>query len=278
VEEGEDCDGTEGATCEDLGLLETGLACVICQFDASACGPPLGMVLVTGGSFEMGSIDHANAQPIRQVQVDAFWIDETEVTVEAYAACVDDGTCNAPRSSIDCNWMVAGRDAHPVNCVTWLEAYTYCAWVGGGSRRLPTEAEWEKAARGTDARTYPWGDVPDASCSHVVMDDAAAGGAGCGNDSTMPVGSKMLGNSPYGARDMAGNTWEWVADWYSGSYDETETDNPTGPVMGTLRVTRGGSWNGTEPSYFHTTYRNAYASTVSVASVGFRCARTPEMR
>jgi sulfatase modifying factor 1 len=278
VEVGEDCDGTDwnGATCESLGFSETGLMCVGCQFDVSGCGPPPGMVEVPGGMFEMGSTDYPDEMPTRQVQVDTFWMDETEVTVEAYAACVDVGECSEPSTDTYCNWMVAGREDHPVNCVTWYKAEKYCGFAGEGTKRLPTEAEWEKAARGTDTREYPWGDSPAPSCTHAVMDDAAAGGSGCGMGSTWAVGSKPMGDSPYGAHDMAGNVGEWVADWYASPYDATETDNPTGPAMGTARALRGGSWaNVSFTSSFRAARRADGPPFGASNSVGFRCARTP---
>jgi len=276
VEDGEECDGMDwnGATCESLGFSATGLTCVGCQLDASACGPPPGMVEVPGGAFEMGSNENADEMPIRQVEVDRFWMDETEVTVEAYAECVDAGVCSEPSTTTYCNWMVAGREDHPVNCVTWQEAADYCGFAGEGTKRLPTEAEWEKAARGTDAREYPWGDSPAPSCTHVVM-TAGFVDSGCGMISTWPVGSKPLGDSPYAAHDMAGNVWEWVADWYASSYDAAETDNPTGPAMGTVRVLRGSSWYNSNADYFRAAYRNDFNPSDVSYALGFRCARTP---
>ena len=275
LEEGEACEETDlnGATCETLGLSESGLTCVGCQLDASGCGPPPGMVEVPDdGVFEMGSNAYPDEMPIRQVQVDRFWMDETEVTVEAYAGCVDAGTCSEPSTGTYCNWMVAGREDHPVNCVTWFQAEEYCGYADEGTKRLPTEAEWEKAARGTDAREYPWGDTPGPSCTHVVMID---GGSGCGMDSTWPVGSKPNGDSPYGAHDMAGNVWEWVADWYADTYDAMETSNPTGPETGSLRVLRGGSWLGSFSYNFRAAYRYENDPAYDYITVGFRCARTP---
>lgn len=278
VEDGEDCDGTDwnGATCESLGFGVGVLMCVGCQFDVSRCGLTPGMVEVPGGVFEMGDPSHSPYEgPIRQVQVDTFWIDEMEVTVEAYAACVDAGTCSEPSEDQLCNWMVAGRDGHPVNCVTWYQAEEYCGWAGGAMKRLPTEAEWEKAARGTDAREYPWGDSPEPSCSNVVMDDDALG-VGCGMGSTWEVGSKPLGDSFYGVHDMAGNVEEWVADWwwYQHPYDEAETDNPTGPAMGTLRVLRGGSYWSFNEGSFRVVHRWGQEPTENAHMRGFRCVKT----
>jgi sulfatase modifying factor 1 len=198
--------------------------------------------------------------------------------VEAYSACVDDGACTEAGTAEGCNWSVPGREGHPVNCVSWAEAKGYCAWAGGETKRLPTEAEWEKAARGTDARTYPWGNVPEPSCSHVVMNDA--GSNGCGVTSTMEVGSKPLGDSPHGAHDMSGNVYEWVADWYA-PYDAADTDNPKGAAMGTWHVLRGGgSWISFDAYFFRAARRGSLEHLASffigeTHEIGFRCARTP---
>jgi formylglycine-generating enzyme required for sulfatase activity len=231
------------------------------------------MVLVPGGEFTMGSDVAPNEQPIRVVHVDAFWIDETEVTVAEYTECVDAGACDPPPTGGFYNHGVAGREDHPINGVTWNGAQAYCGWVDGGAKkRLPTEAEWEKAAAGTDARTYPWGDSPEPSCTYVVMLNAE--GDGCGMSSTWEVGGKPLGESPYGARDMAGNVWEWVSDWH-GAYDPGDTVNPSGPETGTRRVLRGGAWSYDDPDLFRAAYRADQIPTHDTFTVGFRCARTP---
>jgi formylglycine-generating enzyme required for sulfatase activity len=142
-----------------------------------------------------------------------------------YQECVAAGACSAAACSGEAN--------HPVICINWKQASAYARWVGG---RLPTEAEWEKAARGTDARTYPWGNQFDGSKLNVK-------GTG-GHEKLAPVGSYPAGASPYGALDMAGNVWEWVADYY-GWYDDTYK-NPTGPASGDYQMARGGAfnWNG----------------------------------
>jgi len=274
VEDGEACDGAKlaGETCESQGYSDNGLTCVGCQLDVSGCGPVPGMVDVPGGIFEMGSDYTSSQQPIRMVQVDRFWMDETEVTVAEYAACELAGACTPPADSGNCNWMVVGRDDHPVNCVTWFQAEDYCGWVQSATKRLPTEAEWEKAARSTDAREYPWGDAPAPSCTHVVMNE---GGGGCGLGSMWEVGSKPLGDSRYGSHDMAGNVWEWVADWYASGYDSMETDNPSGPALGSSRVLRGGSWYSNGTFNFRAANRNNSDPSGSYDGVGFRCARTP---
>ncbi len=274
VELDEQCDGTDwdGATCESLGASPGSLNCTSeCAFDLSECVPD-GMVLVPAGEFEMGSMQ-GNSQPIRQVEMQAYWIDEFEVTVAAYAQCVIAGECGAPDVGSNCNWMVPGREDHPVNCVTWFEAEDYCAWTDEGTKRLPTEAEWEKAARGTDARNFPWGNAPLPSCTHAIVYES--GSQGCGEGATWPVGSRPLGASPYGAQDMAGNVWEWVADWYAPSYDPTKTSDPTGPAMGMSRSMRGGGLDAVSSASVRTTHRIGIgAESPTYGLTGFRCAQT----
>lgn len=270
----EECDGDDwaGSTCESLGYVPGRLACSeSCTFDASGC-VPAGMVLIPGGPFEMGSNDDPEEQPIRQVELSPFYIDLHEVTVAEYTACVDSGMCLAPVAGPSCNYMVAGRESHPINCVDSSRAQAYCGWIDGGVKRLPTEAEWEKAARGDDARTFPWGDAPLPSCSHLIMND---GGVGCGVGSTWMVGSRPMGASAFGALDMAGNVWEWVSDWYGPSYDPAETVDPTGPGMGTLRVLRGGGWYHSMAADFTATHRHEVAPDLADAYIGFRCVQVP---
>jgi formylglycine-generating enzyme required for sulfatase activity len=188
-------------------------------------------VRVPAGEFLMGSRDAdteagSNEKPQHTVYLDGYWIMQTEVTKDQYQKCVAAGQCAEP------GCRGTGQGNHPVVCVSWQDAVNYCAWAGC---RLPTEAEWEKAARGTDGRKYPWGDdAPDC--------DKAQYGACAGT--TVAVGSKPAGVSPYGALDMAGNVQEWVADWYDGGYyARSPGQNPPGPDSGSSRVVRGGRWN-----------------------------------
>ncbi|HET7090346.1 MAG TPA: SUMF1/EgtB/PvdO family nonheme iron enzyme [Anaerolineae bacterium] len=194
----------------------------------------MAMVFVPGGEFRMGSGDadpgaEDDEKPQHDVVLDAFWIDRTEVTNAMYARCIQAGTCTAPMRSS--RYDVATHADHPVTGVTWFQAQEYCAWAG---RRLPSEAEWEKAARGPDGRLFPWGDgAPGPS---LLNFDGQV-------DDTTTVGSYPAGASPYGALDVAGNVWEWTADWYAeGYYADSPRTNPPGPASGNRRVLRGGAW------------------------------------
>jgi formylglycine-generating enzyme required for sulfatase activity len=221
-------------------------------------------VFVPAGEFTMGSEDGMNDErPVRRVYLDAFWIDETEVTNAQYEGCVVAGKCRASGCADDAQ-LNDGRQ--PVVCVDWSDAEAYCRWAAA---RLPTEAEWEKAARGTDGRTYPWGNEP-ATCEYAVMDDGS--GSGCGQHKPWPVGSKPRGAGPYGTLDMAGNAWEWVADWYdSGYYARSPGRNPGGPDSGEARVLRGGPWPGGQ-YYVRCANRVRIDPAYRGNFVGFRCA------
>jgi formylglycine-generating enzyme required for sulfatase activity len=184
--------------------------------------------------------------------VPAFRIDRTEVRVSEYRHCVDDGACEPPAIASGCNWNAPGRSEHPVNCIDWDQAASYCGWVG---KRLPTEQEWEKAARGTDGRIYPWGNE-GASCDVAVM--RGARGSGCGESSTAPVGSRDRGRSPYGLFDMAGNVHEWTGSVYESG--------------GGARVLRGGSWQN-DATAVRSSHREGALPNLRDASIGFRCAQ-----
>ncbi len=250
-----------------------------CMDDGVNCIPP-GMVLVPAGGFVMGSNIENDELPTRRVHVDLFFIDETEVTVMDYAVCVESESCGSPDAGAGCNWSVDGRGEYPINCVTWFQAQEYCRWAGDGMKRLPTEAEWEKAARGTDARKYPWGDLEEPACDRAVVEDASQGGAGCGTGGTMAVGTKPAGASPYGVQDMVGNVGEWVADWYGDSYGGLNGRDPEGPIEGVLRVWRGGSWalspvvEDHEASSFRSAKRESADPDSRSPELGFRCVRT----
>ena len=242
--------------------------------DDDAASP--GSTWVSAGAFWMGCApadsDCGIAEsPYHQVTLDAFTIQITEVTVDAYSACVSAGACGAPGTGGFCNWNAPGREDHPINCVDWDQAEAFCAWAGG---RLPTEAEWEKAARGTAGGIYPWGNAP-ADCSFAVMNDGSGAACGLGYGSgyvTWPVGSIPAGASPYGALDMAGNVSEWTADWLDVWYYSTSpATNPTGPASGTNRVFRGGGM-GFDASSVRASGRAGAGPSASNFDRGFRCA------
>jgi eukaryotic-like serine/threonine-protein kinase len=198
------------------------------------------MVFVPAGEFWMGSSEEdlaakGDEKPQHKVYLDAFWIDRTEVTIAMYNQCVHAGTCQYPYGTsadeIHSFYQNPENADYPIN-TTWTDAGTYCRWAG---RHLPSEAEWEKAARGTDGRLYPWGNTPPGP--DLLNFNSLLG-------STTRVGSYPGGASPYGALDMAGNLWEWVTDWYDHAYYvNSPSSNPTGPAPQAYRACRGGSWN-----------------------------------
>jgi serine/threonine-protein kinase len=238
---------------------------------------PPGTVYVPLGEFIMGSDEgESDEQPVHTVYLDAFHIDRTEVTNAQYQKCVEAGACQVP---ISCEggeptYGDVSKADHAVICVNWNDARAYCAWAG---KRLPTEAEWEKVARGTDGRTYPWGNTSDGSrlnfCDRNCQFDWKDSNADDDYAQTAPVGSYPQGASPYGALDMAGNVWEWVADWYdSGYYSQSPARNPPGPDSGEYRVLRGGSWlNGAAD--VRSAARFWFVPAARYLDVGFRCAR-----
>jgi formylglycine-generating enzyme required for sulfatase activity len=226
------------------------------------------MVFVPAGEFAMGSNKAPDEQPIHTVYLDDYWIDQTEVTNAMYAKCVAGGVCDRPiRSNTifrDSYYDNAEFANYPVIYVSQDDARDYCAWVGS---RLPTEAEWEKAARGTDERTYPWGDsTPTCQMANFQ---------GCNND-TVVVGSYPAAASPYGALDMAGNVWEFVNDWYGEAYySQSPSSNPPGPVSGDggYVILRGGSWN-VGKDFLRSAYRLDDGPGNQYPNFGFRCSRS----
>jgi formylglycine-generating enzyme required for sulfatase activity len=256
------------------------------------------MVYVPGGTFQMGSTDadvrealarcresyrycnldfYGQEAPQHTVEVDGYWIDRTEVTHEQYFRCMEAGACQAPSTCEDGERVTkdASSEDHPVVCVDWQDAQTYCEWAGA---RLPTEAEWEYAARGPDGNLYPWGNEPggalqnycDATCIETWADESVDDGFA----KTSPVYRYPEGASWCGALDLAGNVYEWVADWL-GPYPSGPRTNPTGPSSGYERVLRGSSWKS-----FWDRARGATRDSIIPDAhhdvIGFRCARSIE--
>jgi len=224
------------------------------------------MALVPAGEFTMGSLTgDADERPVHHVYLDAFYMDKHQTSVGKYGTFLEATSHEAPE-----DWDVMNKPVHqkrPVINVHWADADAYCKWAG---KRLPTEAEWEKAARGTDGRIYPWGnELPtdfhanmkkEIWNNHVVL---------------TPVGLFEGGKSPYGIYDMAGNVWEWVNDWYDQDYYKTGSlRNPTGPSTGNYRVIRGGSW-GSSPKDLRSADRESRLPSFGGLGTGFRCAKTP---
>jgi len=254
--------------------------------------PADGMTLmgIPEGEFWMGSsADDAYGEPdevpLRRVYLDGFWIDQTEVTNAMYEACVRAGACT-PLTSTFAPYSPhpyfgdPAYDDYPVVNVIWDQASAYCTWAG---RRLPSEAEWEKAARGTDARRFPWEWIGVADPEKLNFCDERCAfswhvpNVDDGYGETAPVGSYPKGASPYQTLDMAGNVWEWTADWYAaGAYREAALRNPVGPQDGTWRVVRGGSWSDGVHVRSLVSARSAnrhYQAPDSARSdLGFRCA------
>lgn len=242
------------------------------------------MVYVPAGNFLLGSDPSKDVyayeeeeSPQLEVYLSAYWIGKTEVTNAEYLKCVEAGEC-------EMNYYMSiytpGYENYPVVYVTQQQAERYCSWIGG---RLPTEYEWEKAARGTDGRIYPWGDEVPTNSNDLANIPGYINDEGIGND-LFPVGSFPKGASPYGALDMAGNVWEWTSTWYSvNAYQalaaeeelaESVVSNPTGPEMGSAYVIRGGSCANTEINNYESYLRTANRSYINMSSsyyIGFRC-------
>ncbi len=215
------------------------------------------MVSIPTGKFMMGSNEgEGDEMPVHEVRVASFEIDKTEVTVAAYRACVGAKSCSEPNTSGPCNWGKADRDNHPVNCVDWKQARAFCSWMG---KKLPSEEQWEYAARGTDGRKYPWGNNPPGTQLCWYVDGAGT------RRSTCSVGSYPAGASPFGLLDMAGNVWEWTESGYSEGYDHKRTT--------TARANRGGSWFASHPSLLRAADRVRAIPSAIGSFLGFRCAR-----
>ena len=264
---------------------------------------PAGMIRVPGGKFFMGSDDKIALdfeRPAHRVTIGAFCMDRTEVTVTAYKRCSDQGECRRASSTNDWSGIEASdqktydplcnirdperRGDHPINCVDWRMADEYCRAQGA---RLPTEAEWELAARGPDGRTYPWGDdAPSGELLNACGAECASWGRAHRADvsamykqddgwpTTAPVGSFPKGASRFGIQDVVGNVWEWVADYYA-PYDAAESVDPHGPASGSEHVIRGGGWNGSDPAWVRPTFRYKDEPEKKSHGIGFRCAVAP---
>lgn len=265
----------------------------------NTCGA--GMVSVPGGPFSMGSETPdalEGERPVHPVTVAAFCIDELEVTTVDFKKCTDAGNCRRAGQSNEwpkitdrdrqvydslCNIRAPeDRGQHPINCVTWAMADSYCK---NQNKHLPTEAQWELAARGPNGRTFPWGDAPPsakvvnacgAECVAWGMRNRVdVRGAYAEDDrwaATAPVGSFPAGRSPFGMQDAAGNVAEWVADVFA-AYPRGAQDNPSGPPSGQDRVVRGGSWNGEKSSTVRSSARSRSNAEDRSYAIGFRCAR-----
>ena len=261
------------------------------------------MAFVPAGDFPMGYGGGTDYEkPVHTVRVDAFWIDRTEVTngqfeefilhsryqtdAEAMGwSYVFDADVSRWIRTVGANWEhpqgpaggLFGLADHPVTDVSWNDAVAYCRWAG---KRLPSEAEWEKAARGTDGRIYPWGNgEPDGELANFADSNIglawAADDVDDGYAFTAPVGSYPNGASPYGVLDMAGNVWEWVNDWYDPRYYERQTvwENPAGPLAPTGKILRGGSF-ADSAGVLRASFRLAYYPSHWYAYYGFRCAKS----
>lgn len=236
------------------------------------------MVYVPAGEFEMGSASgYSHERPVHTVYLDAYWIYKYEVSNQQFAAFLNDqgnqmeggaawlewDDVDVRVHEIDGVWQPDDNfDNHPIIEMTWYGAAAYCEWAEG---RLPTEAEWEKAARGTDGRTYPWGEGASSSLANY--------GPSVGE--TVPIGSYPEGVSPYGALDMSGNVWEYVSDWFDADYYRISPyENPTGPEDGSDKVFRGGSWD-LEAFRARTPERTWADPLRTFLSVGIRCLVSP---
>ncbi len=256
-----------------LGLTCLALALAACQASQLPATPTAAvpetidgapMARVPAGEFLMGS-SILNEQPQHSVWLDEFWVDVFEVSNGLYQQCVTAGACRPPSSTHsahhECYYGDPSYASFPVNQVAWADAVQYCQWAG---ERLPTEAEWEKVARGTDARTFPWGNNWDPARVNSLLNDIY---------DTTAVGSYPAGASPYGAMDMAGNVWEWVADWYDEEYyEDSPAENPPGPSTGVSKIVRGGGY-GVYDAAMRTSLRRELPPETQVTYVGFRCVR-----
>jgi formylglycine-generating enzyme required for sulfatase activity len=223
---------------------------------------PAGTLLM-GCRPEQDPYCEADELPTREVAVAGFWLDRTEVSNGAYRRCVQAGRCEEPRENADSARFF--RRDHPVTGVTWFQARTYCRWRGA---RLPTEAEWEWAARGAAGAIWPWGDA-------FACDRVCASVRPCRSYGTCPVGAHPEGSSPFGIEDLAGNVWEWVEDPYlDAAAGTSEGLRTAGELERMPKVLRGGSWRESEPYSLRASERSQGRPGQAYFNVGFRCAQT----
>ncbi|MBU1247653.1 MAG: formylglycine-generating enzyme family protein, partial [Proteobacteria bacterium] len=222
------------------------------------------MVAIPAGTFQMGAMDMTiDEQPVHDVSVNEFKMDKTEVTVAAYEACVKAGKCKPTVTGYKCNSGMESRQNHPINCVDWNQARDYCAWAG---KRLPSEEEWEYAARGSDGRTYPWGNtIADNLRTDPHLKDQACwhGNSRFSPDSTCAVGTYPNGASPFGLLDMAGNVWEWTSG-VKCKYLSSDCPHAS-------HVFRGGGFTSQTPRNLAAANRDVRGSYNMPQSIGFRC-------
>ena len=237
------------------------------------------MCLIPAGHFTMGSDDDLpNEAPAHKIYLDAYYIGKTEVTnAEYHQFWLKNGGIGSEHTPISYDgefgtWprIVKTKPSHPVIGVSWHSAVAYATWRG---MRLPTEAEWEKAARGTNARRWPWGNTFTQRIKATTVHANTWKQSGA---HLQPVGAYPTGASPYGTHDMAGNVWEWVADWYSEtSYHHSPDRNPKGPAVGSRRVVKGGSWLNREMLARCSTRIGQYPA-IGTSFIGFRLAKDYE--
>jgi formylglycine-generating enzyme required for sulfatase activity len=277
------CSENKSCPTPDLATTDRGpsgneLGAPLCQKDKvqckadelnafGVCLPPSSMVAVAGGELAMGKTETGKAySPEHKVTLKAFSVDRTEVSVAQYKACVDCGVCKPPLR----DGSNTGREPYygnesyanyPAIYIGWIDAKAYCEGIG---KRLPTEAEWEMAARGSAGNEYPWGSTAPTPADANFQSAA--------ND-TLPVTDYEKGKSPCGALNMAGNVWEWVADSYDPSYySSSPTADPKGPATSVIKATRGGGFNSTADN-LKTYVRVGNVETAAFSYLGFRCAK-----
>lgn len=241
---------------------------------------PAGMALVPEGPFLMGTSNDflttnglTGEYPAHEVYLSTYAMDVYEVTVQEYRRCVEQGACQPVTLDYEqCNWQAPERAQHPINCISWFQAKAYCEWAG---KSLPTEAQWEKAARGPDATIQPWGNEPLATCDRAIITTRYTHEPGCGTGYTWPIGSRPLGVSIYGTHDLAGNVAEWCSDYAQRNYySVSEYRDPQGPSEGDYRSVRGAHFAESPISVFpYSSQREADPPDEAWPWVGVRCVK-----